>query len=38
MNMHMKHDWVVGWILTWDWYAWQIYGWLVRHGYGMSWT
>jgi len=36
MNKCMNHDWLNGWILAWDWYAWEIYGWLVRHGYGMK--
>jgi len=35
MNKCMNHDWLIGWILAWDCYAWWIYGWLVRHGYGM---
>jgi len=22
MSMHKKHDWVVGCIFAWEWYAW----------------
>jgi len=22
MNKYMNHDWLIGWILAWDWYAW----------------
>jgi len=27
----MKYDWMVNYIyiLAWEWYAWELYGWLV---------